>query len=173
MSISQNKSKKNLFFMRLALAQAEKGLGNTGQNPSVGCVITDNKSVISSGHTGFKGRPHGESIAIKSANKKSKNLEIYITLEPCSHYGKTPPCVKTIIRNKIKKVFFSLKDPDPRSYNKSPKQFKKNKIKVQNGILSSEVKSFYTSYFKYKKDVLPFVTAKIAMSKDFFTINTN
>ena len=72
MSISLNKYKNDLFFMELALKQARRSLGNTGLNPSVGCVITENKNVVSSAHTGFKGRPHSESIAIKSTIKKSK-----------------------------------------------------------------------------------------------------
>ena len=171
MSIKLNKYSKHSFFMKLALMQAQKNLGNTKTNPTVGCVIVKNNCIITAGHTGSNGRPHAEQNAISHSKNNVINSDLYVTLEPCSHYGLTPPCIKTIIKRKVKKVFFSIRDPDPRSYNKSTKQFKKNKIKVQNGILSSEVKSFYTSYFKYKKDVLPFVTAKIAISKDYLTNN--
>ena len=172
MSTNQNKNNNHTYFMRLALEQAKKVLGNTKNNPAVGCVITKNNHVISAGYTSINGRPHAEHNAIKLSNTDPINSQLYVTLEPCSHYGKTPPCVKTIIRNKIKRVFFSLKDPDRRSYNKSTKQLKKNKIRVQNGVLTSDVKNFYKSYFKYKEDVLPFVTAKMAISKDFYT-NSN
>ena len=157
--------------MKLALLQAHKNLGNTKKNPSVGCVIVKNDCIISAGCTGINGRPHAEQNAITYSKNNIVDSDLYVTLEPCSHYGRTPPCVETIIRNKIKRVFFSLQDPDSRSYNKSTKQFKKNNIRVQNGILGSYIKNFYKSYFKYKENILPFVTAKMAISKDFYTKN--
>jgi diaminohydroxyphosphoribosylaminopyrimidine deaminase/5-amino-6-(5-phosphoribosylamino)uracil reductase len=157
--------------MRLALMQAKKNLGNTSENPAVGCVIVKNNFVISSGSTGIKGRPHAEQNAISYLRNDLNESYLYVTLEPCSNYGKTSPCVKSIIKNKIKKVFFSLKDPDSRSNNKSTKQFKKNRVKAHCGILSSEMKNFYRSYFKNKLYTLPFVTAKMAVSKDYFTKN--
>ena len=116
--------------MELALAQAHKNLGNTKENPAVGCVLVRDGHLIGAGHTGDGGRPHAEQNAITNSKNDIKNSDLYVTLEPCSHYGKTPPCVKSIIRNKIKRVFFSLKDPDHRSYNKSTKQLKKNKIRI-------------------------------------------
>ena len=157
--------------MNLAFEQARKTLGNTKENPSVGCVIVKDNNVISAGFTSINGRPHAEQNAITYSKNNVINSDLYVTLEPCSHYGLTPPCIKTIIKRRVKKVFFSIRDPDPRSYNKSTKLLKKNKIKVQNGILASEIRNFYKSYFKYKKDVLPFVTAKIAISKDHLTNN--
>ena len=171
MSTKQNKYSKHSFFMMLALMQARKNLGNTQENPAVGCVIVKNNCIISVGCTGVNGTPHAEVNALTCSKSNIKNSDLYVTLEPCSHYGKTPPCVKSIIKRKIKRVFFSVKDPDPRSYNKSIKQFKMNKVKVKNGILDFYIKNFYRSYFKSKKNTLPFVTAKIAMSKDFYTNN--
>ena len=114
--------------MKLALNQAQKNLGNTRENPSVGCVIVKNGCIITAGCTSINGRPHAEQNAITYALNDVKNSDLYVTLEPCSHYGKSPPCVKSIIKNKIKRVFFSLKDPDSRSFNKSTKVLKKNKI---------------------------------------------
>ena len=157
--------------MKLALMQAQKNLGNTKKNPAVGCVIVKSDCIISAGCTSRNGRPHAEQNAINCSKSSIKDSDLYVTLEPCSHYGKTPPCVKVIIRNKIKRVFFSVKDPDPRSYDKSTKLLKKNKISVQNGILVSNIKNFYKSYFKYKENILPFVTAKMAISKDFYSNN--
>ena len=84
---------------------------------------------------------------------------------------KTPPCVNMIIKSGIKRVFFSSKDPDDRSYNKSTELFKKNKIVAKNGILYLDIRNFYKSYIKYKENTLPFVTAKMAVSKDFYTID--
>ena len=157
--------------MRLALNQARKHLGNTRVNPSVGCVITKENSVISVGCTDTKGRPHAEHNAIMSCKTRPKNLEMYVTLEPCSHYGFTPPCAEKIIKSKLKKVFFSINDPDRRSYNKCTKLLSENKIIVKKGIYSNKVNLFYRSYLKYKKSSLPFVTSKLAVSKDYFTIN--
>jgi len=171
MNIKQNKKSKHSYFMSLALLQARKVIGNTKINPAVGCIIVKNDNVLSAAHTSFKGRPHAEDNAIFYSRENVKNSSMYITLEPCSHYGKTPPCVKKIIKSKIKRVYFSLKDPDYRSFNKSTKQFKKKRIKVQNGILNKDTKNFYRSYFSYKDNELPFVTAKMAISKDFYTKN--
>ena len=105
MSTNQNKKKRNNYFMSLALKQAMINLGNTKENPSVGCIITKNNSLISAGHTSLNGRPHAEYNAIKNSKKKLTNSILYVTLEPCTHYGKTPPCVKKIIKSKIKKVY--------------------------------------------------------------------
>ena len=106
MSTSQNKNHKHKFFMSLAMQHAMLNLGNTNKNPSVGCVITKNNSLISVGNTGFNGRPHAEQNAIDNSQKKLINSNLYVTLEPCSNYGKTSPCVKKIIKNKIKSVIF-------------------------------------------------------------------
>ena len=171
MSTSQNKNQNHTFFMKLAFLQAKRNLGNTKDNPSVGCIITNNKHVVSADCTGISGRPHAEYIAIKSIKKKYKNLDLYVTIEPCSHYGKTPPCVNTIIKKRIKKVFFSINDPDVRSYGKSIKILKKNNIYVKRGHCSKEISDFYRSYTKSKKNNLPFTTCKIAITKDFFMMN--
>ena len=171
MSTNPNKYQKNSYFMSLALQQAHKSLGNTGTNPSVGCILVKNNHVISAGFTGLNGRPHAEHNAINLSKKNVKGSELYVTLEPCSHYGKTPPCVNTIIKSGVKQVFFSSKDPDLRSYNKSTELFKKNKIVTKNGILYLDIRNFYKSYIKYKENLLPFVTAKMAVSKDFYTID--
>ena len=100
MSTNQNKNKNHIYFMRLALEQAKKVLGNTKNNPAVGCVITKNNHVISAGYTSINGRPHAEHNAINLSNINPKNSQLYVTLEPCSHYGRTPPCVRLIIKKK-------------------------------------------------------------------------
>ena len=109
--------------MNLALKQAHINLGNTKENPSVGCVIVKNGSLVSAGHTSHDGRPHAESNAINFSKVNLTGSTIYVTMEPCSHYGKTPPCIKSIINKKIGKVYFSIKDPDIRSFDKSSKKF--------------------------------------------------
>ena len=118
MFIKKNKNSRQSYFMNLALMQASKSLGNTKTNPSVGCVIVKNNAVVGAGHTGYNGTPHAEQNAIFFNKKDVKKSSLYSTLEPCSNYGKTPPCVNIIIKSKIKRVFFAVNDPDIRSYKK-------------------------------------------------------
>ena len=105
MSTKKDKfTKKNSYFMNLAFNLARERSGLTGKNPPVGCVIVKNDEVISLGQTGLNGRPHAEYNAIKSCKENLKGSTIYVSLEPCSHYGKTPPCTNLIIKSKIKKA---------------------------------------------------------------------
>tara|TARA_B100001175_G_C19200648_1_gene491168 strand:- start:167 stop:508 length:342 start_codon:yes stop_codon:yes gene_type:complete len=110
--------------MKQAFELAQINLGSTGVNPSVGCVVEKNGTVISSGYTSLNGRPHAEYNALKN-NLNLKNSNLYVTLEPCSHYGKTPPCTNLIKKKKIKKVYFSQIDLDTRSQNKCKNVLKK------------------------------------------------
>ena len=167
-NLKNNLNSKNLYFLTLAFEQAKVNLGSTGTNPSVGCIVEKNGTVISSGRTSLQGRPHAESNALKK-KINFKNSNIYITLEPCSHYGVTPPCTNKIIKKKIKKVFFSVFDEDNRSKNLSVKKLKKKKIIVKTGIQKKNGLLFYKSYFLKKKNLLPYLDAKIAISKDYFT----
>ena len=137
--------------MNLALMQAHRALGNTKQNPAVGCVIVKNDCVISSGYTSFNGRPHAEHNAIKLSKKNVKNSDLYVTLEPCSHQRIVGSCVKKIISKKIGSVFFSIKDPDLRSHNKSANLLRGKNIFTKGKILCADVNNFYKSYYKYKK----------------------
>ena len=167
MSINQN---KDLFYTKLAFQQANINLGSTKTNPSVGCIVVKNDSVISSGRTSLSGRPHAEANALKK-NIDYLNSDLYVTLEPCSHYGKTPPCVKKIIEKKIRRVVFSISDIDPRSKNKAQRNLKNKKIFVKKIMASKLAKKFYQSYFLQSSDKIPLIDAKLAISKDYFTIN--
>ena len=171
MSTKLSKNKKDSFFMNLALMHANKNLGSTNSNPSVGCVIVNKNKLLSAGSTSLNGRPHAEINAINFSKENLKNSSLYVTLEPCSHYGLTAPCTREIIKKKIKKVFFSCLDPDSRSFNKSSILLKKNNVIVNKKILNKHTKKFYKDYYTFKKKGLPFVTLKIALSKDYFTIN--
>ena len=171
MSTNLNKYENKSYFMRLALQQARKNLGKTNENPSVGCVISKNNNVISVGCTSYKGRPHAEYNAIYNSKLNLRGADLFSTLEPCSHYGKTSPCTNPIIKRGIKRVFFAIYDPDFRSFKKSTKLLRNKNISVKTGIYSQEVNLFYDSYIKSKKSLLPYVTCKLAVSKDFFTIN--
>ena len=166
MSISLNKKS---FFIKLAFDQAEVNLGSTSSNPSVGCIIVKNDTVVSSGRTSFNGRPHAEANALKKKNLKGSS--IYITLEPCSHYGKTSPCVKKIINKKINKVIFSINDTDIRSKNLAYRKLKKAKINVKRFILKNYGEKFYKSYFLQASEKKFYIDAKLAVSKDYLTVN--
>ena len=96
---------RNYMKLALKLASARKGL--TGENPSVGCLIVKNDKIISIGQTGFDGRPHAEHNAIKNSLEKLNGSKMYVTLEPCNHYGKTPPCTKSIIKSGISELIYS------------------------------------------------------------------
>ena len=165
-----NTKARNNLYTKLAFNQAEINLGSTSTNPSVGCVIVKNDSVISSSCTSLNGRPNAETQAL---NKKInfKNAKMFLTLEPCSHYGLTPPCIKKIIKKKIDKVFFSIDDVDPRSKNLAKKILGNYKISVEKYILKKYANQFYKSYFNQIKKKLPLIDAKIAISNDYLTIN--
>ncbi len=155
------------FFSTLAFNIAENNLGKTSKNPSVGCVIVRNNSVISSGVTSINGRPHAEFNALNK-DLDFKNSIMYVTLEPCAHYGVTPPCTNIIINKKIKKVFYSFDDPDKNTYKKAKKIFKKKKIYFKKMPIKND---FYKGYFLNKIKNFPLIDAKIALSKDNYSIN--
>ena len=156
------------FFSNLAFNIAESNVGKTNKNPSVGCVIVKNNSVISSGVTSIKGRPHAEYNALNK-NINFRDAYMYVTLEPCTHYGITPPCTNLIKKKRVKKVYYCFEDPDIRTYKKA-KIVLNNRIKKIKKI-DDRNKDFYKSYFFNKKYKLPFIDAKIAISKDFSTIS--
>ena len=152
--------------MSIALNLARSRHGLTGDNPSVGCVIVKNDEIISIGQTSFNGRPHAEYNAIKNSNVNLEGSKMYITLEPCSHHGKTPPCTNQIIKNKIKEVIYSIEDIDKKVKGKSFKILKLKKIIVRKELLKKEINNFYIPYFFNRKNKIPYVTGKIAVSKN-------
>ena len=165
-------SKKDRFtskdkdFMKLAINLARSRKGLTGENPSVGCLIVKDDKIVSIGQTGFNGRPHAEHNAIKNSIEKLKGSKMYVTLEPCNHYGKTPPCTKSIIKSGISELIYSMEDVDKRVKGKSFKILSNKKIKVRRGLLKKDAKDLYDSYIKNRINKLPYVTAKIAVSKN-------
>ena len=152
--------------MELALSLARAKVGLTGDNPSVGCVIVKNDKIISIGQTGFNGRPHAEINAINHSFESLVGSKMYVTLEPCNHYGQTPPCTKSIIKSGIDKVYYSITDIDKRVKKKTYKILTKKKILVKKGLLSNKAKDLYDSYIINRNIKLPYVTAKIALSNN-------
>jgi len=167
MSTKKDKfSSKDKFYMGIALKLAISRQGHTGSNPSVGCVIVKNDKIISIGQTSFNGRPHAEFNAIKNCIDDLNGSKMYVTLEPCCHHGLTPPCTNIIIKSKIKEVIYSVADIDKRVRNKSLKILKANNIKVKKGLFEDKINNFYSTYFFNRKNQLPYVTGKIAVSKN-------
>ena len=167
MSTKKDKfSIKDKIYMELALDLARAREGHTGTNPSVGCVIVKNDEIISIGQTSFSGRPHAETNAIQSATEDLKGSKMYVTLEPCSHQGVTPPCTSSIIRSKISEVVYSVIDVDKRVKGKTFNILKSKNIKVKKGLLKEKVKKFYVPYFFNRKKKLPYVIGKIAISRN-------
>ena len=157
------------FFSTLALNLAEKNLGKTKNNPSVGCIIVKDGSVISSAVTSMNGRPHAEYNAL-NRNINFKDSYMYVTLEPCTHYGKTPPCTRIIKQKKLKKVFYLFDDPDHRTHKKAKKILNKIQKIQKNKFKNTDL---YRSYFLNKLEKFPQIDAKIAISNDYFTISKN
>lgn len=155
-------------YFRLAINLAEKGRGYTLSNPLVGCVIVKDREIIATGYHKKYGGDHAEVDAIKKVKDKNllKNATLFVTLEPCCHYGKTPPCTDVIIKNKIKEVYVGIYDPNPLVYKKGVTILRKNGIKVRVGFLEKEIKKQNEVYFKYIKEKKPFVIVKVATTLD-------
>ena len=156
-------------YLNLAFQLAERNLGCTKLNPSVGSIVVKNNTVISSAVTSINGRPHSEFNALNNL-KNCSGATLYTTLEPCTHHGKTPPCVNIILKKKIKNIFYAFNDPDQRTYKKANKFLNFHGIKTKL-ITTKKYHKFYKSYFLNKKKNIPYFAAKIAVSKDNFSIN--
>jgi len=153
-------------FMALALKLANKGAAGTKPNPKVGALIVKNGEVISTGYHAKAGEDHAEVIAIKKAGYKAKGATLYVTLEPCAHQGKTPPCVGLIIKNGIKEVIVASKDPNPSVNGKGLNELRANNINIVEGILESQAEELNKGFFSRMSKGIPYVRSKIASSID-------
>ena len=174
MSTRKDKFTDNDFkYMKLALNLARARHGLTGENPSVGCVIVKKDEIISIGQTGYGGRPHAEHNAIENSNQNLKDTKMYLTLEPCNHYGKTPPCTNKIIKNEISEVIYSIEDIDKKVKSKSFRILRSKNIIVKKGLLKNHINDFYIPYFFNRKKKIPYITGKIAVSKNNLIYSRN
>jgi diaminohydroxyphosphoribosylaminopyrimidine deaminase / 5-amino-6-(5-phosphoribosylamino)uracil reductase len=161
------KEEIDLKFMNLAMNLAKKNTGKTSENPTVGCVIVKNGKIIATGITSKRGRPHAEKNAIdKIANQEIVNLTMYVTLEPCFHYGNTGPCVDLISKNQFSRIVIACQDPDNRVSGKSIKKLKENGLQVDVGLLSAESIRINRGFFSSKINNKPFISLKLATSLD-------
>ena len=155
--------------MKLALELAKKGIGRVHPNPMVGAVIVKDGKIQGQGYHKKCGEGHAEVNAFKDAEEKNENVEgaeMYVTLEPCSHFGKTPPCADKIIEKKISKVFIGTLDPNPLVAGRGVKKLKDAGIYVEYGILESECYKLNEVFMKYIVKKEPFVVMKTGMSLD-------
>ncbi|OAG26950.1 bifunctional diaminohydroxyphosphoribosylaminopyrimidine deaminase/5-amino-6-(5-phosphoribosylamino)uracil reductase RibD [Thermodesulfatator autotrophicus] len=156
---------KDIYFMRIALKEGQKGLGFTSPNPPVGAVIVKNGEIISKGYHRQAGTPHAEIHALREAGNKAKGATIYVTLEPCNHHGKTPPCTQAILKAGIKRVVIGVRDPNPKAQGGA--EFLKNQgLEVITGVLAEECAELCRFFLKSVRKKLPWVLAKAAMSLD-------
>lgn len=159
-------SKFDQKMMNRCLELAKKGSGFTAPNPMVGAVIVKDGKIISEGyHQYFRG-PHAEIVAIEKAEQDLKGAELYVNLEPCSHYGNTPPCSLAIIKQGFSKVFIATKDPNPRVSGKGIANLKKAGIQVEVGLLEEEARKLNEKFFHFITQKTPFVALKTATSLD-------
>ncbi|MDR4505140.1 MAG: bifunctional diaminohydroxyphosphoribosylaminopyrimidine deaminase/5-amino-6-(5-phosphoribosylamino)uracil reductase RibD [Candidatus Scalindua sp.] len=162
----KNKEPDDIYFMRKAISLARKGMGNTSPNPMVGAVIVADKKIIGQGYHKRCGDFHAEINAINNTRKSVGGSTFYITLEPCSHFGRTPPCVDTLIKNNPKRVVVGSVDPNPRVCGKGIKILQSHGIRVDVGILESECLQLNEHYVKHITSGIPYVTVKYAQTLD-------
>lgn len=159
-------------WMKKALSLADKAISSVSPNPAVGCVIVKNNKLLSWGYHKKAGKNHAEVDALEKLSSKVRQASLYVTLEPCFHFGKTPPCVDKIIEYKkqIKEVVIACKDPNPLTKGKSITKLKKNGFKVTVGVLEKEAAKLNEVFFKNMKEKMPFVVVKSAQSLDGKTV---
>jgi diaminohydroxyphosphoribosylaminopyrimidine deaminase/5-amino-6-(5-phosphoribosylamino)uracil reductase len=153
-------------YMHLAMQLAEKGKGKTSPNPMVGAVIVKNHRVIAQGWHQRCGGHHAEVIALRQAGKWATGARMYVTLEPCFHFGRTPPCVDQLIAAGIKEVFIGMRDPNPLTNGKSMALLRKAGIRVHVGLLQRSLERLNEAFIKYIKHGMPLVVAKSAQTLD-------
>ena len=152
--------------MALALKLSKLGRGSVGANPMVGCVITRDDNIIAQDYHRHYGESHAEVNALDQINHKAHNCNVYVTLEPCSHQGKTPACVKALINANVSKVFIATLDSNPEVSGSGVRLLRDSGIEVEVGLLENAAIEVNRGFFKRMKTGLPFVTSKIAMSLD-------
>ena len=153
-------------FMDLALMLGRRGLGRTWPNPAVGAVVVKDGVIVGRGWTQPGGRPHAETEALKRAGKDAKGATLYVTLEPCSHHGKTPPCVDAIIRAGVSRVVSAIEDPNPEVAGQGYAKLRERGIAVESGLGAEEAARQHAGHIRRMRDGRPNVLLKLAASAD-------
>ena len=152
--------------MRKALLLAQKALGRTSPNPMVGAVVVRRGRVVGEGFHSRAGQPHAEIEALRRAGDKARSADLYVTLEPCCHFGRTPPCTQAIIEAGIKRVFVGMKDPNKQVSGKGLRLLKKHGIVIVSNVIREQCLKLNEFFVKKMKTGMPFVILKTAMSLD-------
>ncbi len=152
--------------MQAALALARRGLGNVWPNPSVGCVIVRDGAVVGRGWTQPGGRPHAETEALRRAGDLARGATAYVTLEPCSHFGRTPPCSNALIAAGVARVVCAMRDPDARVDGRGFAMLRADGIEVVEGVLEAEAQAINAGFARRIREGLPLVTLKLATTLD-------
>lgn len=158
--------KNHEYFMKLAMKLALRGKARTSPNPMVGALVVKNGRIIGKGYHRRAGLAHAEVVALYQAQDKAKGATLYVTLEPCAHFGRTPPCVARIIKSGIKEVIVGSLDPNPLNNGRGIAALKQHRIKVSVGFLEKELRKVNQVFIKYITKRMPFVTVKVAESLD-------
>jgi diaminohydroxyphosphoribosylaminopyrimidine deaminase/5-amino-6-(5-phosphoribosylamino)uracil reductase len=153
-------------YMRQALSLAKLALGQASPNPAVGAVIVRDGEIVGQGYTQPSGFAHAEVMALNQAGDKARGAVMYVTLEPCSHQGKTPPCAKAIIESGISEVHMATIDPNPIVSGRGEERLVREGIKTYVGEMEEEARQIMEAYIKHITTGLPFVTVKYATSLD-------
>lgn len=157
-------------FMREAIRQARKGLGRTSPNPPVGCVIVRGGVIVSRGYHREAGGPHAEVDALRNLHGRARKGDtLYVTLEPCNHHGRTPPCTEAILTSGIRRVVVGARDPNPRVVGGGIRYLEEKGLEVTSGVLEPECLRLIESFRKHSLTGLPFVAAKSALTLDGWT----
>jgi len=157
---------KDEFYMHRALELARHALGRTNPNPLVGAVIEKNGFILGEGYHHKAGAPHAEIHAMQAAGEEARGATLYVTLEPCSHFGRTPPCADAVIRAGIARTVIATIDPNPRVAGKGIEKLRQAGVDVEDGVLRQEACRLNDVFFKYIRTRIPLVAVKTAMSLD-------
>jgi diaminohydroxyphosphoribosylaminopyrimidine deaminase / 5-amino-6-(5-phosphoribosylamino)uracil reductase len=152
--------------MRRALELAGRGLNTTHPNPRVGCVILQGDRTVGEGWHEWPGEPHAEIIALRAAGAQAEGATAYVTLEPCCHFGRTPPCVEALIAARVRRVVFALEDPNPKVKGRGAEQLRGAGIEAQGGLMVQEAAELNAGFIKRMALGRPWVRVKLAMSLD-------
>ena len=163
---------KDYQFMSQAIQLAKHGQYTCDPNPIVGCVIIKNDSVVSEGWHAMSGQPHAEINAL-NACENSDDSTMYITLEPCSHHGRTPPCIDSLVDAKLKKVIISMVDPNPKVSGNGIRELKNSGIEIKQGLLETQARKLNNGFIKRMTSDLPYIRCKMAQSLDGATALAN
>jgi len=153
-------------FMQLALTLGRRGLGNTWPNPAVGAVLVQDGVIVGRGWTQAGGRPHAEVEALAQAGAKARGATLYVTLEPCSHHGRSPPCADALIAAGVARVVSAIEDPNPEVAGQGHAKLRAAGIKVDIGIGAAEAARAHAGHFRKVRDGRPHVILKLAVSSD-------